>query len=106
MCKLSWYWEFGLAAGALTPDRQSDPWIVDVDGPLIVVLDGTYYADTLQNAIDELRAILASANSDNSELLRGGVATSRYEFLQLWGWNPQTSRTAREIRRLDRVDTK
>jgi len=35
-------------------------WIVDVDG-LIVVLDGNYYADTPQNAVDELRAILASA---------------------------------------------
>lgn len=34
-------------------------WAVDVDG-LIVVLDGAYYADTPQNAVDELRAILAS----------------------------------------------
>jgi hypothetical protein len=35
-------------------------WIVDVDG-LIVVLDGGYYADTPQNAVDEVRALLASA---------------------------------------------
>lgn len=35
-------------------------WVVDADG-LIVVLDGTYYAETPQNAVAELRAILASA---------------------------------------------
>jgi hypothetical protein len=38
-------------------------WIVDVDG-LIVVLDGLYYTDTPQNAVDEVRAILASATFD------------------------------------------
>ena len=35
-------------------------WAVDVDG-LTVVLDGTYYTATPQNAVDELRAILGSA---------------------------------------------
>jgi hypothetical protein len=35
-------------------------WAVDVDG-LTVVLDGTYYTATPQNAVDELRAILSSA---------------------------------------------
>ncbi len=33
---------------------------MDVDG-LLVVLDGAYYADTPQNVVDEMRAILASA---------------------------------------------
>lgn len=44
------------------PGQIEELWIVDVDGPLLAVLDGTYYADTPQNAVDELRAILASAN--------------------------------------------
>jgi hypothetical protein len=35
-------------------------WAVDVDGQLIVNI-GVYYPDTPQNAIDEVRAILASA---------------------------------------------
>ena len=35
-------------------------WAVDVDGQLVVNI-GVYYPDTPQNAIDEVRAILASA---------------------------------------------
>ena len=35
-------------------------WAVDVNG-LIVVLDATYYAETPQTVVDELRAMLASA---------------------------------------------
>jgi hypothetical protein len=42
------------------PGQIEEVWAVDVDG-LIVVMDGVYYADTPQNAVDELRAILASA---------------------------------------------
>jgi hypothetical protein len=42
------------------PGQTEEVWAVDVDG-LMVVLIGLYYADTPQNAIDELRAILASA---------------------------------------------
>ena len=39
-------------------------WAVDVDG-LIVVLIGTYYADTPQNVVDELRAIVESATFES-----------------------------------------
>ena len=42
------------------PGQIEEVWAVDVDGQL-VVLDGLYYADTPQNAVDELRSILASA---------------------------------------------
>ena len=42
------------------PGQIEEVWAVDVDG-LIVVLVGAYYADTPQNAVEELRAILASA---------------------------------------------
>ncbi len=42
------------------PGQTEEVWAVDVDG-LIVVLIGLYYADTPQQAIDELRAILSSA---------------------------------------------
>lgn len=41
-------------------DLIEEVWAVDVDG-LIVVLDGLYYPDTPQFAVDELRAILGSA---------------------------------------------
>jgi hypothetical protein len=41
-------------------DLIEELWAVDVDG-LIVVLDGLYYPGTPQSAIDELRAIIASA---------------------------------------------
>jgi Tol biopolymer transport system component len=56
---------FGLAgddlAGQVQGHRQTDElWVVDVDG-LIVVLDGMYYVDTPDNAVDELRAMLGSA---------------------------------------------
>ncbi len=44
-------------------DLIEEVWAVDVDG-LIVVLDATYYADTPQNAVDEVRAILQSATFD------------------------------------------
>jgi hypothetical protein len=42
------------------PGQIEEVWAVDVDGQ-IVILDGLYYPDTPQNAVDELRAILASA---------------------------------------------
>ena len=42
------------------PGLTEEVWAVDVDG-LSVVLVGLYYADTPQNAVDELSAILASA---------------------------------------------
>ena len=42
------------------PGQTEEVWAVEVDG-LSVVLIGLYYADTPQNAVDELRAILASA---------------------------------------------
>ena len=58
---------FGLGADpARYTERQDlieEVWAVDVDG-LVVVLDATYFADTPQNVIDELRAILASATFD------------------------------------------
>jgi hypothetical protein len=38
-------------------------WAVDVDGQLVVNI-GVYYPDTPQNAIDQVRAILASATFD------------------------------------------
>lgn len=41
-------------------DQIEDVWALDVNG-VLVVLDGAYYADTPRNAIDEIRAILASA---------------------------------------------
>ncbi len=44
-------------------DLIEEVWAVDVDG-LIVVLDATYYADTPQNVIDEVRAIVESATFD------------------------------------------
>ena len=52
-----------LARYSQGPGQIDDLWVVDVDG-LIVVLDGTYYADTPQNAVDEMRAILQSATFD------------------------------------------
>jgi hypothetical protein len=56
---------FGLAGDDFArysqgPGQIEEVWAVDVDG-LIVVLIGGYYAETPQNAVDELRAILASA---------------------------------------------
>lgn len=42
------------------PGQIEELWIVDVDGTL-VVMDGVYYADSVQDAVDEMRAILASA---------------------------------------------
>jgi hypothetical protein len=42
------------------PGQTEEVWAVDVDGLLVVVI-GLYYADTPQSAVDELRAILASA---------------------------------------------
>ena len=42
------------------PGAVEELWAVDVDGRL-VVLDGRYFANSPQNAVDELRAILASA---------------------------------------------
>lgn len=42
------------------PGQIEEVWIVDVDG-VLVVLVGAYYADTPQNAVEEVRAILASA---------------------------------------------
>lgn len=44
-------------------DLIEEVWAVDVDG-LIVVLDATYYADTAQNVLDEVRAIVQSATFD------------------------------------------
>lgn len=41
------------------PGQIEEVWAVDVDGQ-VVVLIGLYYADTPQDAVDELRAILAS----------------------------------------------
>jgi hypothetical protein len=41
-------------------DLIEEVWAVDVNGQL-VVLDATYYPDTPQNLIDELRAMLVSA---------------------------------------------
>ena len=41
-------------------DQIEDLWALDVNG-VLVVLDGAYYAETPRNAIDEIRAILASA---------------------------------------------
>ena len=41
-------------------DQIEEVWALDVNG-VLVVLDGAYYADTPRNAIDEIRAILASA---------------------------------------------
>ena len=52
-----------LARYSQGPDQIEEVWAVDVDG-LIVVLDGAYYADTPQNAVDELRAIVQSATFD------------------------------------------
>ena len=45
------------------PGQIEEVWAVDVNG-LIVVLVGTYYPDTPQDAVEELRAILASATFD------------------------------------------
>lgn len=55
---------FGLPGDDLARYSQGqgqieEVWAVDVDG-VIVVLDGVYYPDTPQNAVDELRAILGS----------------------------------------------
>jgi hypothetical protein len=41
------------------PGQIDEVWIVDVDG-LLVVLDWTYYADTPQSVVDEVRAIVES----------------------------------------------
>ncbi len=41
------------------PGQIEEVWAVDVDGVVVVVI-GTYYADTPQNAVDEVRAILGS----------------------------------------------
>jgi hypothetical protein len=46
------------------PSQTEELWIVDVDG-LIVVLDGVYYPVTPPNAVDELRAMLASATFES-----------------------------------------
>jgi hypothetical protein len=62
---------FGLFAVPVeSPARYSqgvgqieEVWAVDVDGQLVVNI-GVYYPDTPQNAIDEVRAILASATFD------------------------------------------
>lgn len=43
--------------------QTEEVWAVDVDGRMVVLI-GLYYADTPQNAVDELRAILASATFD------------------------------------------
>ena len=58
---------FGTPETAEDPARYSqsvgqveEVWAVDVDGQLVVII-GAYYPDTPQNAIDEVRAILASA---------------------------------------------
>ena len=45
------------------PGEIDEVWIVDVDGR-IAVMDGGYYADTPQHAVDELHAILSSATFD------------------------------------------
>jgi hypothetical protein len=45
------------------PGEIDEVWIVDVDGR-IAVMDGGYYADTPQRAVDELHAILSSATFD------------------------------------------
>ena len=42
------------------PGQIEELWAVDVDGQLVVNI-GVYYPDTPQNAVDEVRAILASA---------------------------------------------
>lgn len=41
------------------PGQIEDVWAVDLDGA-VAVLIGTYYADTPQDAVDEMRAILGS----------------------------------------------
>lgn len=45
------------------PGQIEEVWAMDVDGQ-VVVLDGLYYAETPQDVVDELRAILASATFD------------------------------------------
>lgn len=45
------------------PDQIEEVWAVNVNG-VIVVLVGTYYPDTPPDAVEELRAILASATFD------------------------------------------
>jgi hypothetical protein len=51
------------ALWAQGPGEIDEVWIVDVDGR-IVVMNGGYYADTPQHAVDELHAILGSATFD------------------------------------------
>ena len=48
------------ARSTQSQDLIEEVWAIDVDG-LIVVLDGTYYPETPQDVVDELRAIVASA---------------------------------------------
>ena len=50
----------GPARYSQDPGQIEEVWAVDVDG-VVVVNIGVYYPDTPQNAIDEVRAILASA---------------------------------------------
>lgn len=45
------------------PGQIDEMWILDVDGR-IALLDGAYYADTPQAAIDELHAVLRSSTFD------------------------------------------
>ncbi len=45
------------------PGQIDEMWIMDVNGR-IALLDGAYYPDTPQNAVDELHAILRSATFD------------------------------------------
>lgn len=45
------------------PGQISEMWMVDVNGR-IALLDGTYFADTPQNTVDELHAALSSAAFD------------------------------------------
>ena len=45
------------------PGEIDEVWVVDVDGR-IAVMQGGYYADTAQHAVDELHAILSSATFD------------------------------------------
>jgi len=45
------------------PGQIDEMWIVDVNGR-IALLDGAYYADTPQSAVDELHAALGSATFD------------------------------------------
>jgi hypothetical protein len=45
------------------PGQIDEMWIVDVNGR-IALLDGAYYADTPQSAVEELHAALGSATFD------------------------------------------